>query len=242
MVRQCAGMWDFSAAHRADLISGDRDDGSRSAGQGHKLDFISRVVWIDVDDGSNVTGFEAIVGQRRGQNDSVVFANHAGKLLQWIGRDQPWHAGSDVDDPDGPDGRRAPVRTLKRTVDPILGAMLGLGHGGNGMLAGVGNQSVRQYLPILRSESKSPEEICFAAAFRMVRSEQVFNDFAALNQGMGRVGQVHWSSCKHVYGPKPAAKRSQRFSAFSYTLFNSASLISFSGAGCPLQISNAFAP
>ena len=41
-------------------------------------------------DGSDVAGLKSLLGKRCGQNDSIVFVNHGGNLLGWIGGDQSW--------------------------------------------------------------------------------------------------------------------------------------------------------
>ena len=37
-------MWNLATAHRTDLVGGDGDNGSRLAGEGHKLDLIRFVL------------------------------------------------------------------------------------------------------------------------------------------------------------------------------------------------------
>ena len=124
---QFAGMWNLATAHRTDLVGGDGDNGSRLAGEGHKLDLIRFVLGVDVNYRTDVARFKTVVCEGRGQNYSVVFVNHVGSILQRMGRDQSWCVRTGVDNPDRPDGRRASVRATNLAVDSIFGAVFGFG-------------------------------------------------------------------------------------------------------------------
>ena len=126
-MRQFSGVRNLGAADRTNLLGRHGNDRRRLAGEGNELDFVSLMVWINVNDCSNVARLKTLLGKRCGQNDSIVFVNHIGNLLEGMGCDQPWFICSAVDDPDGPNRRRAAVRANDRSLDSVFGAIPGFG-------------------------------------------------------------------------------------------------------------------
>ena len=111
VVHQIPGVGDLRAGDGTHLRSGYGDDCSRLAGESDELDFVSHMVWINMDDRSNVAGLKALPGKRGRQDYPVMFVDHCGNLLKWVGCDKPWSVGASVDDPDRSDGRTAAIRT-----------------------------------------------------------------------------------------------------------------------------------
>jgi len=139
MDNQFPGMRDFHAAYRADLIRGNCNHSSGPAREGHKLYLIGFVPRINVNHRANVTRLQALVLQRRGQNNSIVLVDHALNILNRMGRDQPGNCGVRIDDPDGSDHGGTPVRTGKRTVNAVFRAVFGLVYRNNWVRAGMEN-------------------------------------------------------------------------------------------------------
>ena len=75
-VSQLARVRDLSAADGPNLISGNSDDGRSLSRERHELDFVSLLLRINVNHCSNVASLKAFVAEGRGQNNSVVFADH----------------------------------------------------------------------------------------------------------------------------------------------------------------------
>jgi hypothetical protein len=48
-----------------------------------------------VNDSPNVPRLQTLLGKRCGQNDAIVFLDHAGSLLEGMGRDRPVNAKPD---------------------------------------------------------------------------------------------------------------------------------------------------
>ena len=82
VMRQFARVRNLGAGDRPDLLGRYSDDRSRPAGQGDELDLVSLLARINVNDCSNVARLQTLVGKRCGQNDSIVFVNHVGNLLE----------------------------------------------------------------------------------------------------------------------------------------------------------------
>ena len=62
VVHQIPGVRDLRAGDGTHLRSGYGDDCSRLAGESDELDFVSHMVWINMDDRSNVPGLKALSG------------------------------------------------------------------------------------------------------------------------------------------------------------------------------------
>jgi hypothetical protein len=107
-------------ANWAHLSGRDGHDRSGFPGQGDKLDLISLIPRIHVNNGSNITGLKSLLMKRCGQNHSGMFANHSSKILEGMRCDQSRGLGSLINDPDCSDCRRTAVWTGNRTVDPKL--------------------------------------------------------------------------------------------------------------------------
>jgi hypothetical protein len=88
MVSQFAGVGNLAAAYWANLTGRNRDDRRRFTCKSDKLDLVSLLCRINVDDGSNVPGLKPVLGERSGQDDPVVFVNHGGNLSEGMGCDQ----------------------------------------------------------------------------------------------------------------------------------------------------------
>lgn len=83
-MHQLARVRNFGAGDRPNLLGRHRNDRSRLAGEGDELDLVTR---INMHDCSNVARFKTCFGERCGQNDSIMFVNHVGTLLEGMGGD-----------------------------------------------------------------------------------------------------------------------------------------------------------
>ena len=99
-MHQLARVGNLGAGDGPNLPGGNRDDRSGLAGESDELDFVSLMARIDVNDCSDIATLKPRVGKRCGQDDSIVFVNHVGKVLEGMGGDQSWFVGSTVGDPD----------------------------------------------------------------------------------------------------------------------------------------------
>ena len=100
MKHQLARVGNLGAGDGPDLPGRNRNDRSGLSGESDELNLVSLVARIDMNDCSNVATLKALVGKRCGQDDSIVFVNHVGKVLEGMGGDQSWFVGSTVGDPD----------------------------------------------------------------------------------------------------------------------------------------------
>jgi hypothetical protein len=78
-------MRDFAAADGTNLIRGNDYDCSRFACERHKSNLVSSLLRVDVNDGTDIAGFKALVMKRSRQDDAVVFAEHRFFLSSPIG-------------------------------------------------------------------------------------------------------------------------------------------------------------
>ena len=78
-MRQFARVRDLATADGMNLSSGNSDDRSRLTGESHEFHFVSFVLWINVDDRPDVTGFQSIIGECGGQHDSIMFPDHGSR-------------------------------------------------------------------------------------------------------------------------------------------------------------------
>ena len=191
-------MGNLAASHGTNLVGGNGDDGGRLSRERDELDLISLVPRIDVNDSSDVADLKPFVGEKRGQNHPVVFVNHGRKVLGRMRRDKPRCIGAAVDDPDGPDGWRAPVWTTNRTFDPIFGAVVGFGLRGNRMRPGMDKQRIRQSLPLSRDEPEMSEEFRLARSLRVLGRKKVINDLGSFDNGTACVRKIHRSNRKQT--------------------------------------------
>ena len=77
---QLADVRDVAFADRAAFPGRDRGDGEGIARQRHELDFVGLAMAMDVYDGADIAGFQAIGRKISGQHHTVVFANfHSSK-------------------------------------------------------------------------------------------------------------------------------------------------------------------
>ena len=107
VMRQLARVGNLGAGDGPNLVGRNSNDRGGFAGESDKLDLVSLMARIDVNDCANVAALKTFLGKWGGQDDSIVFVNHVGKLLEGMGGDQSWFVGSTVDDPDGANRRRA---------------------------------------------------------------------------------------------------------------------------------------
>lgn len=191
-MRQFSGVRDLGAGDRPNLLGRHRNDRSRPAGEGDKLDLVSLMAWINMNDRSNIARLKPLLGKRHSQNDSIMFANHIGTLLEGMGRDQPWFVCSAIDDPDSPNRRGAPVRANDRPLDSVFGAIPGHRHRGDRMSAGVDLQCLRQDLPSLDRKTEVSKKLRLAGPFGMLGSQKVINDLGFFDTSVGGVRKIHY--------------------------------------------------
>jgi hypothetical protein len=71
---------DVALANWAALTGQDRGDGEGVARERHELDFIGFAIAMDVYNGANIAGFQAISRKIGGQDHTIVFVNvHSSK-------------------------------------------------------------------------------------------------------------------------------------------------------------------
>ena len=100
MKHQLARVRNLGAGNGSNLAGRNRNDCGGFAGESDELDLVSLIAGIDVNDCSDIATLKPRVGKRCGQDDSIVFVNHVGKVLEGMGGDQSWFVGSTVGDPD----------------------------------------------------------------------------------------------------------------------------------------------
>jgi hypothetical protein len=66
---------DVAFADRAALTGQDRGDGEGVARERHELDFIGFAIAMDVHNGADIAGFQAISRKTSGQDNAIVFAD-----------------------------------------------------------------------------------------------------------------------------------------------------------------------
>jgi hypothetical protein len=66
---------DVAFADRAALTGQDRGDGEGVARKSHELDFVSFATAMDVHNGADIAGFQAISRKTSGQDNTIVFVN-----------------------------------------------------------------------------------------------------------------------------------------------------------------------
>ena len=77
---QLADVRDVTFADGAALTSQDRGNGEGVARERHKLDFVSFAVAMDVHNGADIAGLQAISRKISGQDHTIVFVNvHSSK-------------------------------------------------------------------------------------------------------------------------------------------------------------------
>lgn len=184
-------MRNLPAAHRANLIRGNRDDCGRLSGESDELDLVCLVSRIDMNDRPDVASLKAIIGEKRGQHHPVVFVNHAWRILERMRSDKSRRIAAAVDDPDRSNGRSASVRARKRAVNAILGTILGLGKRGDRMCSCVRDERLRQSLPLVRRESETGEELRLASSLRMLGRKEVVTDLGSFDDGIMCVREIH---------------------------------------------------
>ena len=73
-------MRDVAFADWAALPGQDRGDGEGAARKRHELDFVSFATAMDVHNGADIAGFQAISRKTSGQDNTIVFVNaHSSK-------------------------------------------------------------------------------------------------------------------------------------------------------------------
>jgi hypothetical protein len=182
-IRQLTGVRNLRARDRPYLLGRHRHDRRRLAGERDELDFVSLPARVNVNNCSDVAAFERLVGKRSGQNDPIMFLNHAGNILAGVCCDESWFLGSAVDDPDRSNLRRAPVRAVDWPLDSVLRAIAGFRHGRDGVSAGVGQECLRQELPLVPRETKVREKLCFPGPFGMLGSQEVIDNLSPFDIG-----------------------------------------------------------
>ena len=77
---QLADVRDVAFADRAALACQDRSDSKGIARERHELDFVGFAIAIDVHNGADIAGFQAIGRKISGQDHTIVFVNvHSSK-------------------------------------------------------------------------------------------------------------------------------------------------------------------
>ena len=77
---QLTDVRDVAFADRAALTGQDRGDGEGVARERHELDFVSFAIAMDVHNGADIAGFQAISRKTSGQDNTIVFVNaHSSK-------------------------------------------------------------------------------------------------------------------------------------------------------------------
>ena len=97
MIHQLARVGNVAVGDGPNRLTSDSHDRGGLDGESDKLDLVSLMAGIDVNDCSDVAALKALVGKRCGQDDAIVFVNHGGKLLEGMGGDQAWFVGSAVE-------------------------------------------------------------------------------------------------------------------------------------------------
>ena len=81
LMHEFARVWNLATAYWSDVRCWHGHNRCRLAGQSDELDLVSFVAWINVNHCSNIARLKALLGEGFGENYSVVFVNHARKLL-----------------------------------------------------------------------------------------------------------------------------------------------------------------
>src|ERR1039458_492378 len=74
--RQGAGVGDFIMGDRTHLGGFDRHHGCGVAVQGDELHLVGQPIFIKVNHGAHVTRLQPLIGNRRGQNHTIMLFNH----------------------------------------------------------------------------------------------------------------------------------------------------------------------
>ena len=72
---QPADVRDVAFADRAALTGQDRGDGKGVARERHELNFVGFAIAMDVHNGADIAGFQAISRKTSGQDNAIVFAD-----------------------------------------------------------------------------------------------------------------------------------------------------------------------
>lgn len=79
-------MGNLGACHRPNLLGGNRHNRRRRSSECDELDLISLMVWINVDDRTDVTGLKSLLNQSLCENDPIMFFNHGRGVIfgEWF--------------------------------------------------------------------------------------------------------------------------------------------------------------
>ena len=155
-----------------------RLDGSHGDGvpvERRELDLERLAVLVDVNDGPDITDFQAFAGNWRRQDDSLMLSDHADvSLLAGVCRDQPRRLLATVNDPHRANQPRRLSTSVPRQ-DTIHNKFLAV--------AGLDVLS--------RIESQRLEKASLAAIVWMRRVQQILSDLAPIDDRQVRVSQLH---------------------------------------------------